>query len=91
MLDGHLTCGRASCDEAAARARRQPPTVVADGICWFTTWPDDSCSVCRGRLPEDEVPLMLWKDVGDQTWQAQFCETCTPMVLELFNTSATRH
>ena len=30
----------------------------------LTAWPDDTCSVCRRRLPEDEMPLILWKERG---------------------------
>jgi hypothetical protein len=67
--------------------RREPavPDVVFDGrFWWYTEWFDpceDRCSSCQALIPEDVVPLILFKDVGCSTWQARFCLTCIPVVV----------
>jgi hypothetical protein len=50
---------------------------------WYTQYvdpADDRCSACRSVIPEDEVPLSLFKEVGAETWQARFCEACMPAI-----------
>lgn len=67
-------------------ARTAPPIHYDGRLYWFTEWfdpEDDRCSWCLGPIGEDEVPLMLFKDVGAATWQARVCEACTPLVVRL--------
>lgn len=65
--------------------RAEAPPMHFDGVFhWYTEWfseSDDRCCYCRGPIAEESVPLILWKDVGHQTWMARFCETCTPRLL----------
>jgi hypothetical protein len=51
-----------------------------EGFDWAkVTWgrpdsvPTVLCSYCSASLPEDDVPLIMWKGDGHA---AQFCETC---------------
>lgn len=69
------------------RAKRSAvPPVIFDGfLIWYMEWfdPDqDRCSLCSGPIAEDEVPLILFKDVpaAGQTWQARVCGMCMPTV-----------
>lgn len=68
-------------------ARADVPPIHFDGrIYWYSERydpADDRCSLCRGPIGEDDVPLMLFKDApGDATWMARFCDTCTPVLLQ---------
>ena len=54
--------------------------VPRPGFAWHrVAWgrPDSPmrplCSYCHGKIGEDDVPLMLWKDDGSM---AQFCDDC---------------
>jgi hypothetical protein len=43
-------------------------------LYWYTEWFDpaaDLCCLCRQPIPEDDVPLILFKTVGRQTWQCR--------------------
>jgi hypothetical protein len=40
----------------------------------------DTCSICRGSISEDAVPLMLWNDSGDVMWV--YCRLCEDVVLD---------
>jgi hypothetical protein len=61
------------------------PPVIFDGwLHWYTEWfdpADDCCSLCRGPIAEEDVPLILFKEVkvAGQTWQARICEACMPV------------
>lgn len=81
------------------RTRRTPPTHFDGRFHWYTKWvdfADDRCSLCRGPIGEDEIPLILWRDVQvvpngkSQTWEARFCETCTPIVATRLRIGAPR-
>jgi hypothetical protein len=53
---------------------RIPPMQYDGHFWWYTEWfdeTDDRCCVCRQLIPEDDVPLILFKDVGGQTWQTR--------------------
>lgn len=64
------------------------PPIIYDGfLSWYTEWfdpNDDRCSLCGGLIPEDSVPLILFKDVpsAGQTWQARVCDPCMPVVFK---------
>lgn len=61
--------------------------MIFDGfLSWYTEWfdqTDDRCSNCHGPIAEEEVPLILFKEVpsAGQTWQARICEACLPIIL----------
>lgn len=65
---------------------RAVPPVIFDGwLHWYTHWfdpADDRCSLCRGPIAENEVPLILFQErrALGQTWQARVCPACTPHV-----------
>lgn len=70
----------------AQRGKRPaaPPMHFDGRFYWYMEYvdpADDQCCLCRGPIGEDEVPLMLFKDVGRETWQARFCEICTGVVI----------
>jgi hypothetical protein len=55
-------------------APRVPPMQYDGRLWWYTEWFDpaaDLCCVCRQPIPEEDVPLILFKDVGRQTWQSR--------------------
>jgi hypothetical protein len=59
---------------------QRPSLQPKEGFDWSkVTWgrPDSVvtvlCSYCSASLPEDSVPLILWKDDGHA---ARFCEAC---------------
>jgi len=59
--------------------RKAPPIHFDGHFYWYTQWfdaEDDRCSKCRGLIDPDTVPLILFKDVGRETWQARFCDAC---------------
>lgn len=66
---------------------RSTPPVAFDGhFYWYTERHDpvdDRCSKCRELIDEDTVPLILFKDVDEETWQARFCDACMPAVFKL--------
>jgi len=72
-----------------------PPPVIFDGfLSWYTEWfdpSDDRCSLCSGLIPEESVPLILFKDVpsSGQTWQARICEPCVPVAMGRLRASRT--
>lgn len=35
---------------------------------------DGTCSRCRERIPEDDVPLLIWLGQGDEMYA--FCRAC---------------
>jgi hypothetical protein len=41
---------------------------------WHHVTNDDTCSRCRKPVPEGEVPLMLWRNNGDDL--LIYCEKC---------------
>jgi hypothetical protein len=55
--------------------RRTPPPMHYDGHLWWYTErfdpAEDRCCVCRELIPEEEVPLILFKTVGTATWQTR--------------------
>jgi len=55
--------------------KHKPPPMRKDGdLWWYTEWfdpSDDRCCVCQTLIPEEDVPLILFKDVGGQTWQCR--------------------
>jgi hypothetical protein len=73
--------------------KRAAPPIAFDGrFYWYTEWfdpSDDRCSLCRGPIDEETVPLCLFKEIREtddrrrkpETWQARFCEACTPIVI----------
>ena len=71
------------------------PPIIFDGfLSWYTEWfdpEDDRCSLCSGIIPEESVPLILFKDVpsSGQTWQARICEPCVPVAMGRLRTSRT--
>ena len=53
---------------------RIPPMFYDGTLFWYTAWFDpaeDRCCVCRGPIPDAEVPLILFQDVQGQTWQSR--------------------
>jgi len=56
-----------------------PPMYFDGSLFWYTDWFDpnaDLCCVCREPIPEEDVPLILFKKVvskedGRQTWQTR--------------------
>jgi hypothetical protein len=74
--------------------RTSPPPVHFDGqLHWFTSCfdpTDDRCSRCQGPIAEDEVPLVLFKEVGRALWEARICERCTPLIARLFKESPSK-
>lgn len=53
---------------------RVPPMAYDGRLWWYTDWFDpaaDLCCLCREPIPEDDVPLILFKDVGGQTWESR--------------------
>jgi hypothetical protein len=73
-------------------ARRQvrvemEPIKPKDGFDWtrvvwlaFTPINGEVCSYCEAKIPDEDVPLMLWRTpaiVGDDTvFKATFCYAC---------------
>lgn len=58
------------------RVRRQasPPMRYDGHLWWYTEWFDpsqDLCCVCRELIPEEDVPLIMFTTVGEQTWQTR--------------------
>lgn len=43
----------------------------------------DVCSKCRGAIPEEHVPLILWADDGRQMWV--FCVKCDGAIFRLMS------
>lgn len=41
---------------------------------WHRGTNDDTCSRCRKEVPEDDVPIMLWANDGED--MLIFCEAC---------------
>ncbi len=41
---------------------------------WHRKTQDGTCSRCRRPLPEQDVPLMLWSESGDD--MLIYCERC---------------
>jgi hypothetical protein len=59
---------------------KRPSLFPAEGFIWqAVSWggPDervsDICSYCDAPIADDDVPLILWNDVG---WCARFCDAC---------------
>lgn len=44
-------------------------------ISWsLSEWPAaETCSYCRAPIPQDEIPLIVWRDEGQC---ARFCDAC---------------
>jgi hypothetical protein len=72
---------------ASMATRDAAPPIQFDGrFHWYTERhdpDDDRCSLCQGPIAEEEVPLILFTAVKDATWQARFCEACTPNAFAL--------
>jgi hypothetical protein len=67
-------------------SRLAPPITFDGRFFWYTDWfdpSDDRCSLCCAAIPEDAVPLCLFKGVGRKTWQARFCDSCTGTVAKM--------
>lgn len=67
------------------RKRPGPPMHYDGRLWWYTEWfdpSDDRCCVCRKLIPEEDVPLILFKSVAGQTWQSRIhWEPCaTPII-----------
>jgi hypothetical protein len=41
---------------------------------WHIRTTDDTCSRCREPIPEDDVPLLLWRNGGHD--MLAYCEGC---------------
>jgi hypothetical protein len=56
-----------------------PADIIPGGIRptdhWHRRTSDDTCSRCRRQVPEDDVPLHLWKN-GRTTDMLTYCERC---------------
>ena len=75
----------------AERGRAAPPMAFDGRFHWYTEWfdpADDRCCLCRGPIAEEDVPLILFKQVGRATWQARFCDLCTGVVLSFMTKRA---
>jgi hypothetical protein len=56
----------------------------APDIVWYENAGfEPPCSWCLEPIKDDEVPLILWRDVGGVTWQAQFHNKCAEPALGL--------
>lgn len=51
------------------------PPIRFDGVLyWYLEYSDpaeDRCSLCRELIPEDDIPLILWRGKGKQTIMAR--------------------
>lgn len=65
-----------------ARRRRDadgPPMEFDGTMYWYVRWfdeSDDRCCVCREPIPEDDVPLILFKERGRETLMARLHFSC---------------
>ena len=63
------------------RAKAGPPMSFDGFLFWYTEWfdtEDDRCCAphCRQVIPEDDGPLILFKDVERKTWQTRLHVAC---------------
>jgi len=68
--------------------RTGPPPIAFDGwLYWYRDWfdeRDDWCCCCRAPIGPEDVPLVLFREQGHETWMARVGVACgcAPRLLE---------